>query len=378
MEETHQCTTISESFASLPDPRMDRTKLHSLHDILVITICAVICGADGWVAVEQYGKAKVKWFKKFLNLPNGIPSHDTFGRIFAALNPETFRQCFSRWIRSVASISNGEVVAIDGKTLRSSFDRASSRAAIHMVNAWATKNHVVLGQVKTSEKSNEITAIPKLLELLELKNCIVTIDAMGCQKEIVHDIVDREAEYVICVKGNQETLHQDIVAHFADAREGKPNPKNGIEKTTVETGHGRIEYRRYWLSKLPKEMEGYSQAWAGLRSIGMVESVRMLNGTMTKEYRYYITSLQRRHIKRFARAVRSHWRIENSLHWVLDVSFDEDRCRIRKDHGPENMAMLRHIAINLLKQEKTAKIGVKNKRLKSAWDDGYLLKVLGF
>ena len=363
---TKASASIGDHFAALPDPRIERGKLHSLHDMVVIAICGVICGADNWVAIEEFGNAKLKWFGKFLSLANGIPSHDTFGRTFAALNPEAFSTCFVSWIQAVAEKTHGEVVAIDGKTLRRSFDRASSRSAIHMVSAWATKSHLVLGQVKTEEKSNEITAIPKLLTMLDVQGCIVTIDAMGCQKEIAAQIVEQGADYVLALKGNHEKLHQEVVDLFT-ARE--QTASKGRERSeNIEVGHGRIEKRRYLLlGKADRLRE--SRSWQGLRSVGMAESMRMVGGKASIERRYYISSLPGTQLKKFAHAVRAHWGIENGLHWVLDVQFREDQCRVRKDHGPENLATLRHIAVNLLKQEKSSKVGIANKRLKAGWDE---------
>jgi predicted transposase YbfD/YdcC len=344
--------------------------------MLVVAICGVICGADNWVAIEAFGNAKVDWFRRFLALPNGIPSHDTFGRTFAALNPEAFAACFVSWIAAVAEKTHGEVVAIDGKTLRRSFDRASSRAAIHMVSAWATKSRLVLGQIKTEEKSNEITAIPKLLAMLDVAGCIVTIDAMGCQKDIAAQIVDQKADYVLALKANHEKLHHEVAGVFA-ARDENPARIGGRERTEkIEVGHGRIEMRRYVLLGNANLLRA-GTGWKGLRSIGMVESLRIVEAKSSVERRYYLTSLPGTQPRRFATAVRAHWGIENGLHWVLDVGFREDECRVRKDHGPENLATLRHIAINLLKQESSAKVGIATKRLKSGWDETYLLKVLG-
>ena len=368
---------ISDHFKALPDPRLDRTKLHTLQDMLVIAICGVLCGADNWVAIEQFGNAKLDWFRRFLRLPNGIPSHDTFGRTFAALDPEAFASCFAAWVRAVAEISEGQIIAIDGKTLRRSFDKASSRAAIHMVSAWASKNKMVLGQVKTEEKSNEITAIPQLLKLLEIEGCIVTIDAMGCQKKIAANIVNKKADYVLALKGNQETLSREVENLFAQAETKNSNEKIRQSAEKVEIGHGRIEQRRYsMIGKL--DTLSNAEAWEGLRSVGMVESVRIYRSKVSTERRYYITSLQSTHTRKFATAVRAHWGIENSLHWVLDVQFREDESRVRKDNAPANLATIRHIALNLLKQEKTVKIGIANKRLKAGWDENYMLKVLGF
>jgi predicted transposase YbfD/YdcC len=363
-------------FSTLVDPRVERTKRHSMTDILVISICGFICGIDNWVELEEFGEIREDWFRTFLELPNGIPSHDTFGRVFAAMDPEEFSRCFTRWVKSIAEVTDGEVVPIDGKTLRRSFDRASSKAAIHMVSAWAASNGLVLGQVKTEEKSNEITAIPKLLEILHLQGCIVTIDAMGCQKAIVRDIVEKGADYVISLKGNQETMHEKTADFFTQAREERFETVPHVYTETLEKEHGRLERRRYWLTARLDWLRE-KEAWHGLTSVGMVESTRTLNGVTSNEVRYFISSLDGTDAEKFAHAVRTHWAVENNLHWVLDVAFDEDACRVRKDNGPENMATLRHIALNLLKADTTTRAGIKTRRKKAGWSPDYLAHLLG-
>ncbi len=368
---------LLDHFGSLSDPRIDRTKKHSFTDVLVISICGFICGIDNWVELEEFGEAKEEWFRTFLELPNGIPSHDTFGRFFGALDPEAFSRCFSRWVAAIAELSEGEVVAIDGKTLRRSFDRASSKAAIHMVSAWASQNGLVLGQVKTDEKSNEITAIPKLIEILHLHGCIVTIDAIGCQKEIVASIVDKGADYVISLKGNQGKLHEATAEFFRDAREEKFETVEHAFTETLDTDHGRIECRRYWISPQIDWFRHEREEWAGLTSVGMVEAERTIDGKTSSEVRYFISSLAGNDAEKFARAVRAHWTVENNLHWVLDVAFDEDHCRVRKDNAPENMAMLRHVALNLVKADTLSKRGIKTRRKMAGWDDRYLAHLLG-
>lgn len=366
---------LLEAFDRLEDPRVERHKRHSLKDILFIAVCAFICGADKWTEVEEFGNSKQDWFKRFLDLPNGIPSHDTFGRVFSRICPESFQGCFLSWMTEVAELTAGEVVAIDGKTLRRSYDRSASKSAIHMVSAWASGNGAVLGQLKTAEKSNEITAIPTLLALLELQGCIVTIDAMGCQKNIAQTIVEQEADYVLALKGNQGLLYEDVKLFLDNARQHRFKGINGDYYETLDADHGRIETRRYWTVSDIDWLE-QRHDWQNLRLIGLAESERQIDEEVSVERRYFISSLPN-NAQQFGGAVRKHWGIENSLHWTLDVAFREDECRVRKDNAPDNMAMLRHIALNLLKRENTLKRGIKSKRLKAGWDDTYLLRVLG-
>jgi predicted transposase YbfD/YdcC len=366
--------SVIEHFSLLSDPRILRKTRHKLIDIVVITICAVIAGADDWVDISNYARAKGDWLKTFLELPGGIPSHDTFGRVMSLVEPEEFGKCLGSWIREVIPANNEGIIAIDGKTARRSHDRANGKPAIHMVSAWAVQNHLILGQVKTEDKSNEITAIPELLKTIDVGGCTVTIDAMGCQKEIAKQIVAQGGDYVLSLKGNQGNLHKDAELLFDKAKEDNYKDMAHDTYTTVDGGHGRVETRRYttigdldWFEEKSK--------WPKLTTFGMVESERDMGDETTNETRYFISSLPN-DAKYFAEAARGHWGIENSLHWCLDVAFREDDSRVRKGHGPTNLAILNRFALSLIKQDSSRKVGIKVCRKRAGWDNCYLLYLL--
>jgi predicted transposase YbfD/YdcC len=369
--------SLVEHFGDVTDPRLERQKLHQLLDIIVIAICAVICGADTWVDIELFGRSKLKWLKKFLELPNGIPSHDTFGRVFGLLDPVEFQTSFRHWVQAVTHVTHGQVIGVDGKQLRRSHDKRLGKAAIYIVSAWASEAQVVLGQRKVAAKSNEMTAIPQLLDVLALDGCIVTIDAIGTQTKIATRIVERGADYVLAVKANQATLLDDIRFVFQEdqAHDFRAGPYDYAK--TVNKGHGRLELRECWSISAPEYLLCLRDArkWTGLKSLVMIKAERRIGQRREVKIRYYISSLATRATD-FLHIIRSHWSIENGLHWELDIAFREDDSRVRKDHAPQNFAVLRHIALNLLKQEKTAKGGLKAKRLQCGWDEQYLLKVL--
>jgi predicted transposase YbfD/YdcC len=364
---------LLDHFATLPDPRIERHRWHKLGDILVIAVCAVLCGAESYPAIEDFGREREEWLRQFLELPEGIPSHDTFNRVWRLLDPVEFQRCFLGWMQAVAEVTAGEVIAIDGKALRRSFAKGTSKRAIHIVSAWASENGVVLGQRKVDTKSNEITAIPELLDLLLLKGCIVTIDAMGCQRAIAETILKQGADYVLALKGNQPTLEQAVERFFLTGPEAELTRTQSDYSEQTERGHGREETRRAWISA-NLEGELAAAAWPGLQSVGMVEATRTVGGKTSIEQRFYLSSLPP-DAEQFARAVRKHWSVENQLHWSLDVTFREDQSRLRTGHGAENFAVLRHIALNLLRQEPSPK-SLPRKRLACALNPDYLLKVL--
>lgn len=379
----HPKLSLIEHFQCIDDPRVERRSDHDLIDILVIAICTLLCGGETFNDMEDFGQAKYEWFKTFLRLRNGIPSHDTFNRVFAALDPDQFLDCFLRWTQSLRQAVSQEIVALDGKALRRALNKDQSPK--YVVSAWAESNSLVLGQLKVADKSNEITALPQLLRVLELSGCIVTIDAMGCQKKIAKEITEADADYVLALKGNQETVHREV-KEFLDhtlAEKQKPRPvgaklavavRSLASLETVEKDHGRLETRRYYQSTELGWFADLSQ-WEGLKSVGMVESIREMDGKSSVERRYYLSSLSL-NVELFARAVRSHWAVENKLHWVMDVCFREDHSRARAGYAAENLATLRRLALNLLKREKTKKRGIRGKQLNAGWDHAYLLRLL--
>ena len=372
--------TLVECLSDLPDPRVERTRLHSLMNILVIAICAVLCGAEGWDDMTAFGVAKREWLQERLGLalPHGIPSADTFRRVFARLEPAALQTCFRVWTRTLHQLTEGEIIALDGKVLRHSFDTACGHSAMHLVSAWAASARLVLGQVKIEEKTNEIPTVPALLRLLDITGCVVTTDAMSCQTATVAQIVQQGGDYVIAVKDNQPHLHEDIAARFTYAQEKQWRDMAHSVCTRTRRGHGRVDTRRCDLLTLAPDDACWGDAqqhWQGLRSLARVTCTRQVGDKSSEEARYFISSVPDA-ADTVLRAVRQHWGIENRLHYVLDVSLREDACRIRKENGAENMAVLRHIALNLLRQEKTCERGIKARQKKAGWDNAYLEQVL--
>ncbi|MBA3280825.1 MAG: ISAs1 family transposase [Acidimicrobiia bacterium] len=374
--------SLRAHFADLPDPRSGPALRHDLLDVVTIAVLAVLCGADSWVDVELFGTSKAGWLRSFLALPHGIPSHDTFGRVFAALDPAALERGVLGWVPALAATAPPATgrpgVAIDGKTLRRSHDRAHGKGPLHLVSAWAAANGVVLGQLAVADKSNEITAIPALLEVLAVAGCVVTVDAMGCQREIARTIRARGADYALALKANHPQLAADVAGIVADALGPNAGGYTVGYHETLEKGHGRVERRRCWTIAEPRVVAWLDPggAWADLRTIAVVEGTRRIGGETEAERRTYLSSLDG-DAARFLATVRTHWAIENRLHWVLDLAFREDDSRVRAGHAAENLAVLRHIALNLLRRETTAKVGVPTKRLMAGWDDAYLVAVLG-
>ena len=370
--------SLVECFADLPDPRVERTRAHKLIDILVIALCTLLSGGEGFQDMELFGKSKCAWLQTFLALPHGIPSHDTFGRVFACLNPRRFQECFLAWTQAVAQLTQGALISLDGKTVRASFDRATASSPLHMLSAWCSEQGgLVLGQLKTEAKSNEITAIPDLLQLLAIKGCIVTIDAIGCQTAIAGQIRAQGGDYLLALKSNHKKAYAAVKRYFHQHIEHQlawRTAENFFD--AFDDSHGRTVRRRVWtitdLFPLPELTK-----WPGLQSVIVVETIRMAHqqAPVTSDYRVYISSLVRS-ATAFASMIRQHWDIENKLHWSLDVTFNEDHCRIRKEHAAENMAAVRHVALNLLRQEHSQQISLRQKRLLCGLDEHYLLMVL--
>lgn len=369
--------TLLHHFSELEDPRLSNHNFrHELSDILIIAILATICGADNWVEVARFGKAKEDWLRTFLKLPHGIPSHDTFGRLFSLLCPEKFHTCFLTWVQSLTVDLKKEIIALDGKTVRGSGNKRKEQSAIHLVSAWASDQRLLLAQAKTTDKSNEITAIPHVLKMIDIEESIVTIDALGCQKAIAKQIVNQGADYVLSLKKNHPTLFKSVETVFEKGKACQFKKMLHRRKVEKVHDHGRIETRRYTLMSARDGNLEFSSRFPHLKGIGKVEVTRTTHHEVTYSTRYFVTSLSYEAIDDFMRSVRKHWQIEVDLHWSLDVSFREDLCQVRKGHAPENLALLRRIALNLLKQEKSHKNGITCRRKTAGWDHRYLLKVL--
>lgn len=369
--------TLLRHFAQLTDPRVERTKLHPLPTILAIAICAVICGAESWDDIAAFGEAHEEWFATFLDVSNGIPSHDTFNRVFAALDSAHFEACFLAWVRATRPALPAQVIAVDGKTVRRSHDREHGKAAIHLVSAWAAEQRLVLAQTKVEDKANEITAIPAVLRALEVRGCLVTVDAMGCQRAIAQQVLDQGADYVLALKENQPSLAADVHECFAQAQATAFADVQHDFHQAVDKGHGRLEIRRRWVITDP-EVLAWVQAehsWPGLRAIGLVQTERRLPDTTTVGTRVYLLS-RPLSAQALGEAVRSHWGIENQVHWVLDVSFGEDQSRIRQGVAAENAAILRRIALNVVRQHPRQRYSIRTRRLLAGWDDAYRLELL--
>ena len=378
---------LKSQLLQLTDPRLKRKRKHELIDVLMIAVTALLCGAENFTHMAQFGKAKESWLRTFLTLSNGIPSHDTFRRVFMLLSPEKFSSVFLSWTQSLRQAVGAEVVALDGKTVRRSFDSAKGQSAIHLDSAWASTNRLVIGQIKVDDKSNEITAVPELLRALELAGCIVTVDALNCQKNIAKEIKEADADYVMALKGNHGTAHEEIKTFLDAALDETRAPRLPGTKLsaaaatlavqeTVDKGHGRVETRRYYQSAT---LDWFTDraAWEGLQTVGMVEAQREIRGKQTVERRYYLSSLPL-DTQTFARAVREHWGVENQLHWVLDMQMNEDQCRARTGHAAENLGLLRRMVLNQLRRDSRCQTGIKGKQLNASWDHAYLQSLLDF
>lgn len=366
--------TLIEQFKEVPDYRVKRTKKYELFEIIMMAICATIAGANDWTDVANWAKVNGPWLQRFISLKNGTPSHDTFSRVFARIDPEGFMRCFVSWTSEISGLIGGKVVAIDGKTLRGSYDRSLNKSAIHMVSAWVAETQISLGQVKTAEKSNEITAIPELLDMLDVKGCIITLDAMGCQKNIAKKTIDKSADYMLALKKNQKELYELVSFFFEDAKSNEYKELKHSKFTTIEKNHGRIEKRMVTATDKIESLISKHE-WAGIKSIVRVDAERIINNETAASTRYYITSLPS-DAEKIAHVIRSHWSIESTLHWSLDVTFNEDKSRVRKNNGPENLALLKRLTFNLLKRDTESKHSVKSKRFIASFDSTYLEKVL--
>jgi predicted transposase YbfD/YdcC len=366
--------SLLKYFSVISDPRREGgNKLHGVGTILGLSIYAIMSGAESWAEIEQFGNEKKEQLSEFLDLENGIPSHDTIGRVFGILDPEEFQRCFIAWVESIRRHVDKDIISIDGKTLRRSVDKANHEFPFHIVSAWSSENELSLGQIQVDKKSNEIIAIPELLKYLVLDKCIVTIDAMGCQKTITGCIREKKADYVLALKANHENLHNRAQQYFSDLKNIQSDHMESF--TTNEKGHGRIEQRTYYFTSEINFLKPYA-GFVDLQGVGMVEATRTINGETSKQLRYFISSLPKGAVSDFARAVRCHWGIENKLHWTLDVCMREDDCRVRKNYAAQNFAALRKIALNLIKQDTNSKISFRGRILKAAWSLNYALSTL--